>query len=61
MSKKDLARVAGGYEQIAFDFSEFEQTAKTFSRPSVRYIEQALKNLNIPLLVDSMFSGAGLA
>jgi DNA (cytosine-5)-methyltransferase 1 len=61
MSKKALQKAVGGYEQITFDFNEiYESASKNHSFKSPGAVKNNLKNLEIPLKVISLFSGAGL-
>lgn len=61
MSVKDLKK-AVGYEQISFDFTELIQTADTAadSFSNSKELKNKVKNLEVPLKVISLFSGAGL-
>ncbi|MFE8703965.1 DNA cytosine methyltransferase [Cytobacillus sp. FJAT-54145] len=59
LSKKDLQKAVGdeSYQQLSItDFLEYETSASS----NVTYIQQALKDIRIPLQVVSLFSGAGL-
>ncbi|KZL92999.1 DNA cytosine methyltransferase [Clostridium magnum] len=61
MSVKDLKK-AVGFEQLSFDFSEVIQTATTAAEKfsNSKELKNKVKNLEIPLKVVSLFSGAGL-
>jgi DNA (cytosine-5)-methyltransferase 1 len=56
LSKSELSQVVGGYEQLSFSFAEESR----YQPSSLAYIHSALKHLHIPLLIDSLFTGAGL-
>lgn len=57
LSRKQLSAAVGNYEQLSFSFEELDGIA---SWSSVRHIEKALGDLQIPLQLDSLFTGAGL-
>ncbi|WP_145949576.1 DNA cytosine methyltransferase [Paenibacillus sp. Y412MC10] len=59
MSRKSLQKAAGslGYEQLEFDLF-FGDSTLSDSRNA--YLQPALSNLEIPLQVSSLFSGAGI-
>jgi DNA (cytosine-5)-methyltransferase 1 len=59
MSVKDLNK-AVGYEQVTFNFDEILSKVSTSSTTATRGIRNKLKNIDIPLKVVSLFSGAGL-
>ncbi|MCY9763176.1 DNA cytosine methyltransferase [Paenibacillus alvei] len=58
MSRSELEKAVGGYEQLSFSF--FEEEIQEHQSSSVRYIKDAIKHAGIALAVDSFFSGAGL-
>lgn len=61
MSKKTLQKAVGGYEQISFNFEElFSSASKDYDLKNPGAVKNNLKNLEIPLKVISLFSGAGL-
>lgn len=61
MSKQTLQKAVGGYEQISLNFDEmFSNISKDYSFKNPGTVKNNLKNLEIPLKVISLFSGAGL-
>ena len=60
MSVKNLQKAAG-FEQLSFDLTELIQTATaTENYSNSKKLNSKIKNLEIPLKVVSLFSGAGL-
>lgn len=56
MSVKDLQK-AVGFEQLSFDLTELQTATESYNS---KKLKSKIKNLEIPLKVVSLFSGAGL-